>query len=254
MSLYYVNDHLIVEENMGQSNWAQNNGEAYTRIMIKTTPMATKRNEETKKFESISRPICAHNCSLMSTANTRISSVQRVGTKAPRVTIRTSSDTRYDSDIFVVAIPYDGLIMPMASQNTEALQIFKCLILKSDQFSIEHEDKKYKRVAYFVVRPNYNFMGHDGWYSDDANLVVSFAQSNRTRENQSESELSWNIRTVTIRFGENGQYEIKTNEEEAPYSSINPEDLRHGAICKIVEPTMLDEDGRRMDGKNRKSN
>lgn len=244
MSLYYVNDHLITEEITGNSNWPQNNGEAYNRIMIKTTPMATKKNED-GKFESFTRPICAHNCSLTSAANTRISTVQNQGAKTPRVTIRTSSDTRFDSDIFVVAIPYDGLIVPMQDQNTEALQIFKSLILRSEQFSIEHEDKKYKRVAYFVVRPNYNFLGNDGWYSEESNLKVTFAQSNRSRENQNEEDLTWTFTTVTVRFGENGQFELSSKVETAPYSSFNPDDMRSVPICTLVKPTILDANGNR---------
>lgn len=242
MSVYYVNDHLINEEVANTGIW--NDSESFDRIMITTTPMATRKNED-GKFESFTRVICAHNCSKNPVANTRISSVQHEGTRSPRITIRTSSDTRYDSDVFVVALPYDGLIIPF-EHDTEALQIFKSMILKSEQFSIEHGDKKYKRVAYFVVRPNYNFIGSDDWYQEESNLKVTFAQSNRTRENQDENSLKWTLRHVTVRFGTNGLYEISEEEETVPYESLNPEDLRKAAICTVVKPTILDDSGNRV--------
>lgn len=244
MSLFYVNDHLITEDIIGQNTWPQNN-EVYNRIMIKTTPMATRKNEETGKLENFTRPICAHNCSLVSASNTRISSVQSEGAKTPRVTVRTSTDTRYDSDIFIVALPYDGLIIPMSHHNTDALQIFKTLIIKSEQFSIEHMDKKYKRCIYFIARPNYNFMGHDGWYTDEANLEITFAQSNKSKDGQNVAEAVWKYTTVTIKFGENGQYDISSKEETAPYDTLNPDDLKGVPVCKLVKPTMLNADGSR---------
>lgn len=239
MSVYYVNDHLINEEMSSTGAW---NDEAFNRIMITTTPMAARKGES-GKFESFTRVICAHNCSLNPTANTRISSVQHQGAKSPRITIRTSSDTRYDSDVFVVALPYDGLIMPF-EYDFDAIQIFKSLILKSEQMSIEHEDRKYKRVAYFVVRPNYNYLGNDEWYK--VPLTVTFAQSNRTRENQESDNLKWTLRHVTIKFGANGLYEITEEDETVPYDQVNPEDLRNAPICRVVSPTILDDNGNRV--------
>lgn len=237
MSLYYVNDHLITEEVISEGTWPQNDNECYKRVMIKTTAEAMKRLDD-GTFEPLSRVICAHNCSTMPQANTRISSTIKDGAFAPKITVRTSSDTRYNSDIFVVALPYDGMIKPIV-HDENSLQIFKSVILKSDKFSIKHEDANYKRVAYFVVRPHHGHLGNDGWYDDSCNLVVTFAQSNRSRDNQSPEEMSWTFKTVTVRFGEAGKYEITSESETAPYDSFNPDDIKSAKICALVEPTKL---------------
>lgn len=236
MSLYYVNDHLITEEKQSDNTWPS--GEAYERFMIRTTPMATRKTDDGKKFESYTRPICAYHSSLDPMANTRISSVKVPDKNAARITIRSSLNTRYDSDVFIVALPYEGLIVPMKNHDDQALQIYKTMILKSDQMSIEHEDRKYKRVAYFVVRPNYNAIGVDGWYSQDADLEVTFAHSNKTRKDQDTSNNEWTFKTVRVHFGTNGQYEITSEETKAPYDSFNPDDVHNVPICKLVQPTV----------------
>lgn len=237
MALFYVNDHLISEEITGNNSWPNTN-ETYNRIMLKTTPMATRKVEGGKGFEPFSRNICAHNCSLLSNANTRISSTINEGAFVPRITIRTSSDTHHDSDIFLVALPYDGLIVPF-EHDEKKLQIYKTMIVKSEQHSIEHLDRKYKRVIYLVVRPYYGGLGNDGWY--DADLKITFAQSNKAREGDAGS--TWNFKHTTVRFGENGMYDIQVEEETAPYDAINPDDLRNQPICKLVEPTQITNNG-----------
>ena len=238
MALYFVNDNLIQEELAGDSSWPT--GETYKRYMIRSAPFI-KRQEDGETVE-MTRPICAHNCSDDPRALTRITTVKHEDARTPKVTVRTSADTRYDSDIFVVAIPYDGMIKPI-EHDEKALSIFKCVMVKSDRMSIPHEDRKYKRVVYLVVRPNYQYLGNDGWYGDECNLSITFAQSNRTRDNQSEEESKWTFKTVTVKFGANGQYDITSVEEEAPYDTFNPEDTREMPICHLVKPTIISEDG-----------
>lgn len=243
MSLYYINDHLISEEVVSEGSWAQNSGEKYKRIMIRTTPAAVRKNED-GKFESFTRPICAHNCSdQVNMANTRISSVVTAGeeNRAPRITIRTSTDTRYDSDVFIIAIPYEGVIQPFR-HNTEALAIYKTSILRSDRFSIEDESGRYRRVLYLVCRPDYKFLQEDDWYADACNLQITFAHSNLPRGHKpgDEANAKWVLRTAKIRFGSNGKYELTYEDGEMPYESLNFDDFRNAPICELVPPVSIE--------------
>ena len=237
MALYFVNDHLIQEEIVGDGTWPS--AETYKRYMIRSANFLKKGDGNS--MEEQSRPICAHNCSDSVGANTRISTVIHEGARSPKITVRTSCDTRYDSDIFVVAIPYDGLIKPVV-HDEKALSIFKCVMIKSDKMSIQHEDRKYKRVAYFVVRPDYNYLGEDGKYAPDCDLVVTFAQSNRISRNQAESDSHWTFKTVRVSFGSNGIYDITSTEETAPYDTFNPDDVKGSPICSLVEPILIKDD------------
>lgn len=236
MSLYYVNANLISEdENVTHGEWAQTH-EAYDRTMIRTTTEAVRKKED-GTFEPFSRILCAHNCSSNPAANTRISSTMREGDYAPRITIRTSSDTRYNSDVFVVAIPYEGIIMPF-EHDEEALEIFRSTFIKSDKFSINHENKTYRRVAYFVCKPNYQYLGNDGVYADECNLVVTFAQSSKTRKD--EKPENWELTTMTVRFGADGAYEIESKQSTMPYDEFDPESIRGKGICNLVVPRMVE--------------
>lgn len=243
MSLYYINDHLISEETISEGTWAQNNGEKYKRIMLRTTPMAVKKGDD-GKFESFTRPLCAHNCSeMLNMANTRISSVLTKGAerRIPRITVRTSTDTRYDSDVFVIALPYEGVIVPF-THDTEALAIYKTTILRSDRFSIEDETGRYSRVLYLICRPDYKFTGEDGWYESACNLQVTFAHSNlpRGHKESEEANAKWILRTAKIRFGTNGKYELTYEDSESPYNSMNFNDFKNAPICELVEPVLID--------------
>ena len=236
MSLYYVNEHLIHEEVTDDKSWP--NGENYKRIMIRTTDQLVKANED-GEVQNFSKPICAHNCSLNPTSNTRISSTYTEGEtkRNARVTVRTSSDTRYNSDIFIVALPYEGMVQPF-THDEEALQIYKSLIVKSDKFSIENGDKKYRRCAYFIVKPNHTHLGNDGWYDQACNLKLTFARSDRPKKGQT-GPVKWIFTETTVRFGTDGKYEVTENVTEGDENSFDPESIRSAPICKIVEPTAL---------------
>lgn len=236
MALYYVNDSLITDEMVGESSWPS--GETYKRYMIRSIPFLKKMDDGSMIEQT--RPICAHNCSDDPSSKTRVISVIHEGARTPKVTVRTSTDTRYESDIFVVAIPYDGLIKPI-DHDEKALSIFKTLMIKSDRMSIAFEDRKYKRVAYFVCRPDYRELGQDGWYSDACSLKVTFAQSNKTHNDQPDEEVHWTFKTVTVRFGADGMYEISSAEEIAPFDTFNPDDIKSVPICNVVQPTVISE-------------
>lgn len=236
MSLYYVNANLIAEdENVTHGTWAQTN-EAYDRTMIRTTPEVLRKKED-GTFEPFSRILCAHNCSTIPSANSRISSTIREGDHAPRITIRTSSDTRYNSDIFIVAIPYEGIIMPF-EHNEDALAIYRATFVKSDKFSVNHENKTYRRVAYFVVKPDFKYLGSDGIYGEECKLKVTFAQSSKTRKDEKPEK--WELTTVTVEFGADGAFEISSEKSEIGYDEFDPETIRGKGVCKIVEPHKVD--------------
>ena len=240
MGLYYVNDHLFTEEILSESKWPQNDNEPYKRIMLRTTPQAVLKDDNGVLVPT-TKAICVHNCSLLQgNVRTRIASTLDPNSpnRFPRITVRTSTDTRYDTDVFVVAIPYNGMIKPFR-HDTEGLSIYKSIILKSDQATIEHLDTKYRRCAYFVVVPNYKSLAADGWYGPESNLVMTTAQSDLKARGVTEETAKWTFKTTTVRFGENGLFEITCTEETAPYDVFSPDDIKGKEICTHVEPTIL---------------
>ena len=239
--VYYVNDHLIQDEVVNEGSWSRDGvAEPYKKVIINAAAGAVKRQED-GSFAKITRTICAHNVSLNSDAKTRIVNIIPDGAEDKvRVSIRTSSTNRYDSDVFVVAIPYDGMVLPM--EDAPGLNVFRTMILKSDQTSIESEDHKYRRVIYFVVSPHVPTES-DGWYPSECDLVVKTARSNVSKNNTETENSTWTVITHTVRFGEAGTFEILKDEEVVPYTQINPNDLRNVKICNLVPPIRFGENG-----------
>lgn len=237
--VYYVNDHLISEETLDKElSWYKNgSAEPYKRIIIGTCNVS--KREEDGSFTTTSRTVCAHNCSDNNSAKTRISNIipDGAGDKV-RVSIRTSVSNKYDNDVFIVALPYDGLVLPV--ESADGLGIFRSMILRSDRMDIEHEDHKYRRALYLVVSPKFAPCA-DGWYPKECNLVVKTIRSNVGRKEEPTPDSYWVVTSHTVRFGTSGQFEITKEEEQVPYTSIVPENFRNTPLCKLVEPIRVGE-------------
>lgn len=239
MPIFYVNENLISEELQHTSTW-QKTGEEYERWMIKTNGL--ERRTQDGSFERAERVICVHNLGKIPGDRTRVVATKFEGEEQypAKVTVRTSSDTRYDTDVFIVAIPYDGIVMPTI--DGDRLDIFKFAIVKSDRLSFQtNEDRKYRRCIYAVVAPAAHEVDNAGFYPSSCDLVIRTAVSNYTPQ-QGEPDPAkhhWTVRTQRVRFGVNGAYEIEYTDEVVDYNAIDPDELHKAKICTLVEPVIL---------------
>lgn len=252
MGIYYINDHLIVDEFQKDGTWPNNDNEAYKRIALKTANGAIRRNED-GTTSPVSRILAIHNCSEDPSAKTRISSTAtEEHPNSPRINIRTSSDTQYDSDIFIAAIPYEGMVLPMTNIDDNALAIYRALILKSDRMSIEHEDRKYKRVMYLICRPHHDFLNGE-WYESCCDLNFTTVRSNKSRDNQDPSSVTWTFTNHHIKFGTNGVYDYTFDvEENLPNDSFAPMSIKNSTICQCVKPKVYPQNGDNRGNGNRR--
>lgn len=235
--VYFINEHLIQDEIQSENTWEKNgNSEDYKRCLIKSSG-AVAKNKTDGSFAPSDRTLCVHNRGTSPNDKTRIISTVTEGDTRPRVTIRTSADTRYDTDVFILAIPYDGLILPI--EGAENLLIYRTMIMKSDKATFEHEDRKYKRCLYMVVSPKFSERNENGWYNDSCTLTVKTIQSNKPRNAEPTGDESWFVTIHTIRFGMDGLYDYEIGSEEVPYGAIDPDSLHKVKICNTVEPTQL---------------
>lgn len=239
MAIFYVNENLISEELQHTSTW-QKTGEEYERWMIKTNGL--ERRTQDGSFERAERVICVHNLGKIPGDRTRVVATKFEGEEQypAKVTVRTSSDTRYDTDVFVVAIPYDGIVMPTIGGET--LDVYKFAIIKSDRLSFQTaEDRKYRRCIYAVVAPDAQNISEEGFYPSSCDLVIRTAVSNYTPQQGEPDPVKnhWTVRTQRVRFGPNGAYDIEYSEEIVDYNAIDPNELHKAKICDLVEPVIL---------------
>lgn len=229
----YVNEHLFDVVLTGNGIWS-NSGENYERFAIKTSDMVVQSRDGSDSVPS-QRILAMYNDA--GNGNTRIVSTRGGEHNALRVTVRRSSDTKYDSDVFMVAIPFSGFVVPIT--ESEHLDIFKGTVMRSDQY-IDHIDgERYKKILYAVVRP-FHKVCNNGVYDDSADFVVQFAQSNKTRKDQDTSKLKWKMRTVRVKFMTNGGYHITNETIEVPFDQFDPEKIKGNNLFPIVEPRVFD--------------
>lgn len=215
--VFYVNQHLIDDEVTGSSSWTTRDGitEEFDRVAIKTAGGATRVVDGKPVPTNII--ICRHSVAHEPDAKTRIRNLMSEDGQV-RTRIQTSVVNKYDDDIFVVALPYDGLVVPMENKPDD-LAVWRYVIQKSSSMNIEHNDRKYRRVLYLVVSPR-GTPDADGWYPEECNLVVSTIKSNLSKDARESGDLGnakWTVTTNTVRFGATGAFEISTETETVPY-------------------------------------
>lgn len=240
----YVNEHLFEVVQYGNGTWARDEKtEEYERYAIKTSDMVTRARGEGNEPEVFQKILAMFNDA--GHGNTRIMSNRGGEHNTLRVTVKRSSDTKFDSDIFMIAIPFGGFVVPI--EASDDLDIFKGLIVKSDTY-IDHVDgERYKKIMYAAVRPFHKAVKlyDSDSYADSADFVVTFARSNRTRKDQDTSKLKWKMRTVRVKFMRNGEYHITEETTEIPFDQFDPEQYKGtnaNNIFPIVEPRVYNKD------------
>ena len=213
--LFYINPHLIADEVTGSQRYTSKSGitEDFDRVAVKTAGGATKLVEGKHVPSEII--ICRHSISNEPGAKTRVYNATSEDGKI-RTRIQTSLTNKYDDDVFVLALPYDGLIVPMEQPDRDVMSIWRYVVQKSSTMNIEHNDHKYRRVLYMVVSPR-GTVDADGWYSDNRNLVIKTIKSNLGKNQEPNENPVWTVTIHTIRFGEGGAYDIHTETETVPY-------------------------------------
>lgn len=229
----YVNEHLFDNEILSEDNtW--DNGERYAREAIKTSSMMTRKDKETGEVRPSQKTLAMWNRG-DSDSNTRIISTIGGPYNAVRVNIKTSKNVKYDSDIFCIAIPFAGYVLPM--DEAEDLDIFKAAIVQSEEYFDHIDGNRYRKAVYAIVRPNYHAANQDTMeYEHSADFVIRFAQSNKTRKGQDTTNAKWKIRTVCVHFKADGDFELSESVEEVPYDAFDPESTKDVTLFPTVPP------------------
>ena len=126
--------------------------------------------------------------------------------RKPVVKIKASDKNHYDVDVYMMAIPFNGIIQPIPESFD--YRIYRAFIAQSERRDIEFEGKLYKKIAYMVISPNTQLLKEDHAHHK---LTLEFDFSFINREGY-ESETVCKKTTVSIRFTKEGL--ISTTSEE----------------------------------------
>ena len=134
------------------------------------------------------------------------------------VTLKAMETNRYDNDVYLIAIPFNGIAEPIA--NSPQYRIHHGLIVHSDKKNIKFNDETYTKVLYLMVEPNKGLFKEDHKYHvDEIHLTFSSYNLETIDDNTTTKKY-----TVDITFTEDSFRDyVKTSEETEP---VNPEDFK----------------------------
>lgn len=146
----------------------------------------------------------------------------------PIVKINASDENKFDTDVYMVAIPFNGIIKPI--EKSFDFRIFRAFIAQSDRRDIEFDGKFYKSIAYMVIVPNIQLLNEDHKYSKEY-LVFNFSFVTRaSHDGKTESEET----TVSLTFTREGLVSVKqVNDVPDDYAD---DFTKRGRIFPIYKP------------------
>lgn len=131
-----------------------------------------------------------------------------------KISIRASERNRYDSDLYMVAIPFNGIAQPIEPSHN--FRIHKGFVAVSDRRNIEFDGAMYKKVLYLLIEPNNAlFDKNHKYHVDEINL--DFVTYNLETKDE---ETTVTVKTTTtLRFTETAVEFFVASEETEPVAA-----------------------------------
>ena len=147
----------------------------------------------------------------------------------PIVKINASDENKFDTDVYMIAIPFNGIIKPI--EKSFDFRIFRAFIANSDRRNIEFDGEFYKSIAYMIVVPNIQLLNEDHKYSKES-LVFNF--SFVTRSSDRDGETRSEETTVSLTFTKEGLVSVKeVNDVPNDYAD---DFTKRGPLFPIYKP------------------
>lgn len=151
------------------------------------------------------------------------------------VKMNTSDSNLYDTDVYMVAIPFNGIIKPI--ERSYDYRIFRAVIVKSDKRDIEFEGAFYKNIAYMILVPNMQLLlKEDHKYRKDA-LSFEFSYVTREKEPVFDMYTFFNSKetTVTLTFTKEGL--VSSVKETGVKDDYADDFTKKGQLFPIYKPS-----------------
>lgn len=163
--LNIINQELF---NFKSSEKEAMNQEKLYQLDIFTTPQASRQMQDELRGRQVLRLLSS---SKEYTSFNQSISVRDNENGKRSILIRANENVRRDANIFLIAVPFNGIIKPI--EYSKQYRIYKGLIASSDSRNIQFKNKKYQKILYLVVEPNMNlFDPTHKYYTDKINITI----------------------------------------------------------------------------------
>lgn len=210
-------------------------GEFYSTTFATKVKVPDKKNEGEKRTRILVGVNHSREDSL-NKENTRIRvEQQRPGLNSIR--IRQADNYQYDTNIYLVAIPFCGIVNPM--EKSYDYRVFKAFVVKSDKYDIEVGGQKYNKVAYMIITLNNNLFAEDNEHHKDQ-LELNFETFNLASVDGQEEKETVKT-TYSVIFSKDGSFTTSIASEKT--DPVDSKDFKGQKMFHIFEPKVKsDED------------
>jgi hypothetical protein len=131
----------------------------YTKLSIQTSrSVVAKMCEETQEFAPNIRIFARLISSEPDHTKFNLSYSTKMENEKVQLLLKSSPEVEKDSLIYLIAFPFNGIIKPIPESPN--YRILKGMISVSEKYSVEYNDKKYKKVLYLAISPKVSVLNN----------------------------------------------------------------------------------------------
>ena len=201
----FINENLFKLDTQEVSN---NNGTLYKTDVLTAHAVKKGKSEEVKNhiITRITSPVEDY-------TEMNVNIVTSPGHNGMQnVSIRASERNTYDSDIILIAIPFNGIAEPIP--ESREYRIHKGYVVRSDKRDIECNGTLYKKVLYLLVEPNVSLFNEDHKYHTDE-IKLNFVSYNLESNEEDNTTVTMKS-TVEVTFTAEAVKYTNSFEESEP--------------------------------------
>ena len=161
-----------------------------------------------------------------------------------RVSINAFERNDHDTDIYLVAIPFNGFIEEI--EKSFQYRIYRGVMVKTDKRTIEFQGNTYKKVAYMIVVPNGNMLEDNNKYHEDE-LTLKVSSYNLETIEEDKHDTIKSTTTITFTKSETCGTDSKVECNVETVDPINPDDFKGKIIFPIYAKKSHDTDSNTSD-------
>lgn len=119
------------------------------------------------------------------------------------VMFRAVKESTYNANAFVVAFPFNGIIKPIPFDKR--YRIHKGMISMSDEYSIQFNNKNYRKILYLIIEPNMKIFDGDENHDpiEALNIPIESYSLIKDRKNP-DAEVKTNFESMTLQITKTG--------------------------------------------------
>jgi hypothetical protein len=217
-----INESLFRQHTEGRQG---ERGEFFLTSFVSAVKTPDPRNRGAKAVKKIATIIHSEEDNF-NQENTRIS-MNRSKNGYPTMHIGQGSNNKYDTTVYLIAIPYSGMMAPL--EKSHEYRIYKGLTVRAEKRTIEFDGKKYNKIAFLAVVLNESLFKEDSPHHQEQ-LALTIDTFNLENNGDEKDTIKT---TVSIIFTKDQEPSVNTSSEKV--DPIDMEEFKGKRVFPIYQ-------------------